>query len=91
MTQQKAISWVFYSRPFKGGQWALDYYPVAFVTSLDLQTVFKVTQHICPECFNEGELDLVHWIQPARSMCVGDVVVNSNGTFRCMPSGWQQI
>ena len=84
-----AVSLVYYSRTFHGGEWPRDYYPIAGVAASDLEDVFGLTtqgDHLC-----EDEIALVSWLQPARSMMVGDVVENAAGFFRCLKSGWEKL
>ena len=78
-TQPHSI--LYYSIPFRGGEWSRDYYPVALVAAADPHEVFRLTQ-VCNQ-LSEADEQLVHWISAtARSSMVGDVVVNEFGVFR---------
>ena len=86
--RKKPRSIVFYSSAFKGGRWPQDYYPIAIVDSLRLQTVWRVMQHVE---LSDEDLLLAHWIELDRSMMIGDVVVNRNGIFRVESYDWSRI
>ena len=92
--QRNPVSIVYYSRTFKGGEWPRDYYPIALVRAVDLEEIFRLTTH--SDHLSEDDLAMVSWLQPTRSMMIGDVVENDSGFFRCEsflcePSGWQRV
>ena len=81
-------SLVYYSRPWMGGVWPHDYYLVAIVNSERIKIVWKVTQHIW---LTDEEMDLTYWLEPSRSMMIGDVIVNRFGRFLCERTGWTEF
>lgn len=68
--------------------WPDDFYLVATVSSMDLSQVWRLTND---GDLTDEELSLLRWSYPARSLMVGDVVSNIQGTFLCSPSGWQKL
>ncbi len=65
------------------------YYPVAYVDTVDLRTVFRVTQQDIEP--SPDQLAVVQWLEPTRSMMVGDVVETTSGTFRLESSDFKRI
>jgi hypothetical protein len=67
-----------------------NYELVAEVDTIDLDEVFRVTNHIDEPWWNNPE---VKWHKPqSRSTSVGDVVTDgASKSFRCDMAGWSDI
>jgi hypothetical protein len=68
-----------------------DYKMVAIVVGMDVETAYRLTNHIdSPWWENEGVTLIGN--PEHRSTSVGDVVIMSDGrVLRCEPQGWSEI
>jgi hypothetical protein len=74
-------------------RWPRDYWATAHVRSVNLDEIFRLTQHV--DGLDGPDKALVQWIRATRSTSVGDVVVvktsGDRKAYRCDSSGWTRI
>jgi len=92
---------VYHARELKGGYFRdlpqvtkksfdLDYMMVARVEALNLEEVFRLTNHIDGSWTSNKGVEAVGGM--VRSTSVGDIVQDEKKTYwMCAPMGWEQI